>query len=146
MVWFTEALFPNYLFARFDLSSLAQQVDFAPGVRGLVRFGQHCPTIPHQVIEVLQASVGPEQVRVIDEWVQPGETVQLAGNVFHGLEAVVTQVVPARQRVIVLLEFLGRQTTVELDSAALAPVSNHRIRVSLGKTSKPIYTLSASVY
>jgi transcriptional antiterminator RfaH len=146
MVWFTEALFPNYLFARFDLASLAQQVDFAPGVRGLVRFGQHCPTIPERVIEGLQASVLPDQVHVIDEWVQPGETVQLAGNVFHGLEGVVTQVMPARQRVTVLLEFLGRQTTIELDTAALAPVNNHRLRVSLGKTSKALHTMTASAY
>jgi hypothetical protein len=32
------------------------------------------------------------------------------------LEAVVTQVLPGRDRVRVLLEFLGRQTVVELSS------------------------------
>jgi transcriptional antiterminator RfaH len=129
LVWFTEALFPNYLFARFELASLVQQVDFAPGVRGLVRFGLHCPAVPDDVIEGLQASVGPGQLHVIDHELHPGETVQLAGGLFHGLEAVVTRAMPARQRVTVLLEFLGRQTALELDAAAVAPTANKRLRV-----------------
>jgi transcription antitermination factor NusG len=39
--------------------------------------------------------------------------------VFHGLRAVITRVMPSRERVAVLLEFLGRQTTVELPGEAL---------------------------
>jgi len=39
--------------------------------------------------------------------------------VFHGLRAVITRVMPSRERVAVLLEFLGRQTTVELPNEAL---------------------------
>jgi hypothetical protein len=37
----------------------------------------------------------------------------------RGLQAVVSRVMPARQRAAVLLEFLGRQTTVELDRGQL---------------------------
>jgi transcriptional antiterminator RfaH len=128
-VWFTEALFPNYLFARFDLSVLAQQVDFAPGVRGVVRFGHHCPRVPDAVVESLQASVGPEQVRVVDHELHPGETVRLAAGAFHGLEAVVTRFIPARQRVTVLLEFLGRQTAMDLPAADVTSLADVRVSV-----------------
>jgi transcriptional antiterminator RfaH len=128
LIWSTEALFPNYLFAKFAPACLMQHVDCASGVRGVVRFGNQCPTVPDNVIEHLQASLGGEEVHVLDQQLQPGETVRLAGGAFHGVEAMVTRVMPARQRVTVLLEFLGRQTTLELNASALAPVTNQRLR------------------
>jgi hypothetical protein len=42
------------------------------------------------------------------------------------VKAVVTRVMPARQRVAVLLEFLGRQTAVELESAAVIREGDQR--------------------
>src|SRR5436309_10914933 len=113
-VWFTEALFPNYLFARFDLAACLRKLHHARGVRGIVHFGDQWPAIPDGVIEELRASLGDEQVYVMDSELQPGENVQISGGAFHGLQAVVTRVMPGRQRVAVLLEFLGRQTMVEL--------------------------------
>jgi transcriptional antiterminator RfaH len=52
---------------------------------------------------------------VIPMELEPGEEIQISGGAFHGLKAVVTQVIPARQRVAVLMDFLGRQTMVEVD-------------------------------
>jgi transcriptional antiterminator RfaH len=85
----------------------------------VVHFGDRWPIVPEAVIEELRASIGADQVHVIREELRPGEAVQIAGGVFHGLRAVVTRVMPSRERVAVLLEFLGRQTSVELPSAAL---------------------------
>jgi transcriptional antiterminator RfaH len=129
LVWFTEALFPTYLFARFDLAALLQSVDCAPGIRGVVRFGQHCPFIPEDIIRALQAGFGPNEVRVLDHGLHPGQTVRLAGGAFHGLEGVVTRVVPARERVVLLLEFLGRQTMVEVEAAGVVRVEDVRREV-----------------
>src|SRR3954454_1564060 len=74
-VWFTEALFPNYLFARFDLAACLRRVHHARGVRGVVHFGEQWPAIPDAIIDELRATVGAEQVHVISDEVQPGETV-----------------------------------------------------------------------
>jgi transcriptional antiterminator RfaH len=113
-VWFTEALFPSYFFARFELAADLPSVCHARGVGGVVHFGHRWPMIPDAVVEEMRATVGPEEVHVIREDLRPGETVQIAGGVLHGLRAVVTRVMPSRERAAVLLEFLGRQTTVEL--------------------------------
>jgi len=43
-----------------------------------------------------------------------GETVELAGGTFHGLSAIITRFMPGSQRVMVLMDFLGRQTAVEV--------------------------------
>ena len=118
-VWFTEALFPNYLFARFDLAACLRRVCHARGIRGVVHFGDRWPIVPEAVVEELRAALGTDPVHVIREELQPGEVVQIAGGVFHGLRAVVTRVMPSRERVAVLLDFLGRQTTVELPNEAL---------------------------
>jgi len=46
--------------------------------------------------------------------------------VFHGLEAVVERVLPARERVVVLLEFLGRQTMVEVEASGVNRIKDLR--------------------
>src|SRR5262245_15046148 len=64
-VWVTEALFPNYLFARFDATLLLRRVRSLNGVRGLVRFGGHLATAPHAVIEDLRRCAGPQEICVL---------------------------------------------------------------------------------
>ena len=112
-MWIVEALFPSYLFARFAWEIDLARVSYSPGVSGVVHFGARWPTIPDAVIDELRSRLGPADVHVLKD-VAPGDAVQIAGGILHGLEAVVTQVMPGRQRVLVLMDFLGRQTAVEL--------------------------------
>ena len=113
-VWVTESLFPNYVFARFDWRSSLRLIHHAPGVAGVVHFGSRWPTIPDPVIEELRAMLGNEELRVIGDEIETGDEVRISGGSFHGLEGVVNRVMPGRARVGVLLEFLGRQTMVEV--------------------------------
>jgi transcription elongation factor/antiterminator RfaH len=121
-VWTTEALFQNYLFARFDLASCGRRVRHARAVRDVVHFGPRYPTIPETVIEQLRNAMGREETRVVANSFDPGELVHIAGGPFHDLEAVVLRAMPSRKRVAVLLDFLGRQTTVEINDSQLTPV------------------------
>jgi transcriptional antiterminator RfaH len=123
--WATEALFPSYFFARIGPSSI-RRVHHAPQVRGIVHFGNSWPTVPDQTIEDLEKTVGGAEVHVIEPEVSPGDEVKIIEGTFHGFEAVVTRVMPARERVAVLLDFLGRQTVVELDSGALLKNADQR--------------------
>ena len=113
--WVTEALFLGYLFVHFDLASGVRRVQAARGVRGVVHFGDRWPTIPDSVIRELSSVIGAEGLKTVSGEIQPGDSVEIAGGIFHGLHAVVTVAMPGRQRVAVLLDFLGRQTSVELD-------------------------------
>lgn len=118
-VWVTEALFPSYLFARFDWKECLRLVRHTYGVAGIVHFGTRWPTIPGPVIEELQSVLGTEKIKVIGETIEPGDEVRIAGGAFHGLQGVVTRLMPARERVAVLLEFLGRQTAVEVPVSSI---------------------------
>ena len=119
MAWVTEALFKDYLFTRFDLDSALRRVQAARSVRGVVHFGYRWPAIPDSAIAELQAAMGGQAVRQVEETLCLGDRVHIGGGPMHGLDAVVTRVMPARERVAVLLEFLGRQTMVELNRCQL---------------------------
>lgn len=128
-VWVTEVLFPAYLFARFDWQTSLRLVHHCAGVSRVVSFGGRAPRIPDDVIGELKETIGDQEVHVIPETLTPGETVEISGGAFHGLAAVVEHVYPARDRVRVLLDFLGRQTTVELGVDSVIPSESPRRRV-----------------
>ena len=117
--WVTEALFPGYLFARFDLGISLRQVHHTNGVSGVVHFGARWPTIPDGVIEALRLRVGGEDVFVVDVEVAPGDEVQVVSGPFRGLHAVIERVMPGKARVAVLMDFLGRQSSVLVDRKLL---------------------------
>ena len=128
--WTTEALFPSYFFAKVDRASL-RRVHYAPQVRGIVHFGNAWPTIPNETIEELEKKWGGEKIRVLSASISTGDKVEIIEGSFRGLEAIVSQVMPASQRVAIFMDFLGRQTVVEIDRQAL--VKNDDQRGSLFK-------------
>jgi transcriptional antiterminator RfaH len=112
--WTTEALFQNYLFAKFQLETHLRRVKHSRAVRDVVHFGSRWPVVPDASINELRQVMGEQELRVISDEPQIGESVRIASGPFSGLEAVVSRVMPGPQRIAVLLEFLGRQTAVEL--------------------------------
>ncbi len=115
-VWVTESLFPNYLFARFDWKTSLTRVHYAPGVSGVVHFGNRWPTVPDAALDELRASLGQDDIHIVPKELQEGDDVDIAGGAFHGLRGVVSRVMPGRERVLVLMDFLGRQTAVEIEA------------------------------
>lgn len=134
--WVTEALFPGYLFARFDPAPLVRRVRALNGVRGLVEFGGQPATAPDAVVADLRRFTGAQDICVIPDDVDMGADVVISGGAFHGLRAVVTRVIPSRERVRVLLEFLGRATEFELDRASV--VAARRDAARAGRASADV--------
>ena len=129
MAWATEALFPGYLFVRFDWQKSLRQVRAASGVRGVVRFGDQWPVVPEQVIQELQKIFGASELNTINPELTPGDSVRIGDGTFRGLLAVVSQVMPQRERVSVLMDFLGRQTMIELKSTSILKEGNDRATI-----------------
>lgn len=110
----TESMFPNYLFAHFEWESMLNRVHYSPGVAGIVHFGDKWPTVPEAAIEEIRKYIGTAGVYEISNEVAPGDEIEVAGGVFHGLTAIVSKVMPGKERVLVLMDFLGRQSAVEV--------------------------------
>jgi transcriptional antiterminator RfaH len=124
-IWWREAMFPGYILARFDLASHERAVTYAQGVRGLVRFGTHVPPVPNGFVERLGKELTPGDGAVKEPTLQltpridPGEEVEVAHGPLQGMRGLVCEVLPGRERVRVLLEFLGQLQPVEVDLFSL---------------------------
>lgn len=115
-VWWMEPLFPGYLLARFDLQELERAVTFSQGVRGLVRFGDAIPPVPDSFVDDLRAEfAGPDQIITVSTAVELGDEVEMAHGPLQGQRGTVVSVLPAAERVKVLLEFLGGPQAIDVD-------------------------------
>lgn len=123
--WVTEAMFPGYLFARFAYVSQHRLVRATHGVSKIVGFGGEPAVVPVQIIRELRASVQNEETVVIEAGIEVGEEVNMVSGPFQGVRAVVTRVMPARERVAVLLEVLGMEREVEVAVSSILPDVSH---------------------
>jgi transcriptional antiterminator RfaH len=114
-VWSTESLFPNYVFTRFVLESKLEKVRYTPSVKMVVQFGDTVPTIPDSVIQQLQQDLEGLSSRVLVEAPDEGEEVEVAAGAFKGLNGRVMRVLPAKRRVQILLDMMGRSVAAELN-------------------------------
>jgi transcriptional antiterminator RfaH len=114
LVWFTEALFPNYLFARFEMTQWLARVRSCQGVSGIVRFGIDVPEVPPQALDDLRSYMDDAELKTINFTIAEGDSVEIVEGPFRGQNGVVRQLLPARERVKILLEVLGGATEVDL--------------------------------
>jgi transcriptional antiterminator RfaH len=115
-VKFIEALFPGYLFAHTDLKATFRPILAVKGVSGLVRYGDRVPPVPDRFIEELRARLPDETHDEPETALRPGQNVTILEGPFKDWEAVVTGVMPARERVLLLVDFLGRMLEVRVDA------------------------------
>ncbi len=113
-VWFLEALFPGYVFARFHWELQAQAVRGTQGVSTVVMFGTKAPVVPDEVVENLRAQFDENESHEVPDSLQSGDVVTIGGGPFHGLEATVLRVMAPSNRIQVLLEILGGDKPVEV--------------------------------
>lgn len=126
-VWFVEPMFPGYLFTQFVYPLLHRRVEHSSGIQCLVHFGDYVATIDPETVAALQQRAGDEEIVTIDPEIQVGQSVRIAEGPFQGLEALVTRVLPAKERVKVLLDFLGRSVETEISAPKILPVASHRL-------------------
>jgi transcriptional antiterminator RfaH len=125
-VWVTEAMFPTYLFAHFELADMQRKVEYTQDVRGIVKFADQYPTIEEEVLAHLREHVGVQEIKELAYAPSEGDNVTIAAGAFAGLEAVITQVLPAKERVKVLMEFLGRKIEAEVECCRILHESERR--------------------
>jgi transcriptional antiterminator RfaH len=125
-VWFVEAMFPGYLFAEFVYPLQHRRVEHSPGINGIVHFGDYLATLDPQTMGALQEKTGEDEIVTINPEIRVGQSVRIAEGPFQGLEVLVTRLLPARERVKVLLEFLGRPVETEISTPKILPISSAR--------------------
>jgi transcription antitermination factor NusG len=118
-------MFPGYLFSRFHFAARHKEVRYAMGISNIVRFGDHYAAIDDAIIASLRETTNGEQIAVIESDIKVGDNVKIVEGSLRGLEAVVTHFLSGRERVRVLLNFLGREIQAELHRPAVLPAKRH---------------------
>ena len=113
-VWFMEALFPGYFFARFDPLLHLRTVTYANGSLGLIGFGGEYPPVPDEQIADLRHYFDENDTHHVPDPLEEGDHAVVRAGPLAGLEAVVARLLPAQQRVVILLDFLGSLRSVEI--------------------------------
>lgn len=115
----TESLFVNYLFARFVPQTTLERVRFTPSVKTVLQFGGRVATIPEDVIEDLRQTVAANADTIFVDAPLTGEEAEVWAGPFRGERGIVARVLPARQRVELLLDVMGRPLPAEFSLSSL---------------------------
>jgi len=114
-----EPLFPCYIFVRCIIEERLSEIRHVSGISSLVHFGDRIPRVSDAVIGELQECFATEEPMLVEDRLSPGDEVVMGEGAFSGMRAYVLRVMPAQQRVQVLLDILGGPTPVEVDRRAV---------------------------
>jgi transcriptional antiterminator RfaH len=124
-VWFQEAMFPGYLFARFDLFEMKGKVSYSPGVLNIPVFGGWYVPVPDEVIESLKSDLDSESLVEAVLPLEVGEETTILTGSMQGLKVKVIKLMPAQDRVGVLMELLGTLVAADFPVNDLAHRNQH---------------------
>jgi len=132
-VWFIESMFPGYLFARFDYRTLHRQIKQRPGVSGFVQFGERLALLPDALISEIIAYTGTDEIVETNCALEPGQEVEITRGPLQGLKALVTRLNTARERVEILIEWMGGTLHAEASVTDLEPLTRSQLGKSRGR-------------
>lgn len=112
----TKALFPRYIFARFQMNNLYHKVRFTRGVHSLVSFGDSPTPLPDEIISVIRSRMDEDGMVVLGERILPGDDVLIKGGVLKGFTGVFERQIKDAERVQILLNTISYQAHVVLDA------------------------------
>ena len=114
-----EPLFPGYLFVHCSLDERLSEIRYVNGVSSLVHFGNRISTIPDGVIQELKQCFEADEPMAVLDHLHVGAEVIVGEGPFRGFTGTVVRLLPARQRVQLLLDFLGQTTLAEVDRTSV---------------------------
>lgn len=123
-VWWIDAMFPGYIFAYFSRKESERAVIHSHGVMTLLKFGTKIPTIPSTFIDELRQQMhsqetGEGDLLTLQPTVKIDDEVEIAHGAMQGITGKVVELLPANERVKILIEFLGNPLLVDTDIFAL---------------------------
>jgi len=116
-------LFPRYMFIRLDTTSDNwSPIRSTLGVSTLVHFGFQPATVPDDLVALLSASENPEGLHETGRALRPGDKVNIEDGPMAGYEGIFLAA-SGRERVLVLLEIMGKEVRVQVSGGAIVLAS-----------------------
>ena len=125
VAWVTEAMFPGYLFVRFVYTELYRRIAATSGVANTLSFGGKPAMLDEAIITDLRRHVADEETVEIESDIKEGEEIKVIEGPLQGVRALVTRILPSRERVAILLNMLGQEREIEVATTAVLPGLRH---------------------
>jgi len=123
-VWWVEAMFPGYIFAHFSRIKHERIIIHTHGVMSLLKFGSIVPSISSHLIDEIKKLVHDQnaedgELLTLCPQIQLGDEVEFANGAMQGITGEVIEVLPASERVRLLIDFLGNPHVIDTDIYSL---------------------------
>ncbi len=112
-------MFPGYLFCRYSIRESLRHVLSTAFVSSAMTFMHDAAAVPDSLIAELKAEFDEKETLTVETGIQTGETVDIIEGPMRGQTATVTKILPGRDRVRILLEFIGGLREVEVPLISL---------------------------
>ena len=121
--WCIAPLFPQYVFARFDVGTLLSKIRNTRGVQDLVGFGECATPVDDSVIETIRGRMRADGfVRVSEP--TPGDVVEVVDGPLSSIVGIFDRELSGGDRVLILLSSLGLPARFQVSKRSIrkAPI------------------------
>jgi Transcription antiterminator len=119
--YFTKSLFPRYMFARFQATTL-QAISLIRGVHSIVRFGLEPALVDDDAIALIKSRIHEDGFVKMDEPLNVGDKVVVKAGLLKSLVGIFESKMKADDRVMILLEAINYQGHVLIERSLLEKV------------------------
>lgn len=116
-----QPLFPQYIFARFDMDEMYPKIRWMSGVKGVLCFNGKPAVVADEVISLFKRQENRQGVISRIRTFKPNQRVVVQYGVLKDLEGLFLKELSGPDRVLVLMNILGVSTHVQLNPAMLKP-------------------------
>jgi transcriptional antiterminator RfaH len=120
--WVTGPLFPNYIFAKFDLVQSGRLVRYANGVLNVVSFGGKPAAMDESIIAAIHEHSENDIVTIPPPSLNAGDVVEIQVGPLRGLQGIFEREMSDRDRVVILLNTLAQGARVVVQREQLEKV------------------------
>jgi transcriptional antiterminator RfaH len=114
-VYLIKPLFPNYVFARFDVNTTLHKIKFTRGVNDVVTFGGMPTPVDDEIIALIKLRTDESGLINFSETFQEGDEVVIKSGPLKTFNGVFVRGTNDAQRVLILLNCVAFQPHIEIE-------------------------------
>jgi len=119
----TKPLFPRYIFARFDASTLLGKVRYTRGVNSIVSIDYNPAPIDDAVIAMIQGRVNENGFVRLGEELHPNDKVIITSGALKDFEGIFEQRLNGSDRITILLTTITFQGRISIEENQVRKVA-----------------------
>lgn len=117
-----KALFPRYIFARFNAKKLVNKVRFTRGVQSVVSFGDIPTPVDDEIIFIIKSQIREDGFIRIGEEFKSGDKVVVKNGPLRNFIGIFEQKIKDTDRVSILLESVSYQGRIVIEKELLKKI------------------------